>query len=54
MQITHKQTQFLYLMGWPQHRIDAAVLILENGSDSQKNKLFSEVAPGFRSLWSRV
>lgn len=41
----------LFSLGWPEARVNAASLILATGTSSQKNKLFSEIAPQFRATW---
>lgn len=45
---------FFYTLGWSDAKVLLAQDILVHGTQTQRNKLFSEVAPQARSLWSRA
>lgn len=51
-EIKSNREKFFFSLGWPQAKVTAALYILERGSSTQRNKLMTEVAPQFRSMWA--
>ena len=50
MQINHMN--IFYSLGWSHAKVLLAQDILESGNKNKINKLFSEVAPQVRAIWS--